>query len=104
RGDGAARAGRAALPMAGQGGAVPAVASAPDGKTVATAGADGTVRIWDLATGKQTLKLEQPSEAVGVVFSPDGTTLAAASAGQDGWLIAWDVATGKESWRNRDER
>src|SRR5262249_47028479 len=84
----------AALPLAGHQGAVHAIAFAPDGKTVATAGADGTVRVWD-ANGRQVRKLEQPGEAVGVAFAPEGKTLVAVSAGKGGALIAWDVTTGK---------
>src|SRR5207302_138837 len=76
-----------------------AVAFAPNGK-VATAGADGTVRIWDPSTGVQLHKLQQPGKAVGVAFSPDGKSLAATSAGLGGTLVLWDVATGKELWRS----
>jgi RNA polymerase sigma factor (sigma-70 family) len=92
-----------ALPLAGHKGAVRAVAFAPDGKTLATAGADSTVRVWELATGRQVHKLEQPGEAVGVAFSPDGKALAVTSAGKTGWLVVWDAAAGKEKWRSADQ-
>ena len=36
----------------GHTGAVAFVTFAPDGKTAASAGSDGTVRVWDVATGK----------------------------------------------------
>src|SRR5439155_1292920 len=74
--------------LGGHAGAVNAVAFDRDGKTLATAGADKTVRVWDLATGGQLRKLDQPGEAAGVAFSPDGQILASASAGQVGALIA----------------
>ncbi|MCL2711524.1 MAG: hypothetical protein FWE95_11650, partial [Planctomycetaceae bacterium] len=46
----------------------------PDGKKVATAGHDGTVRIWDVDTGKELQKLVQGGNygSTRVAFSPDG--------------------------------
>src|SRR5262245_26733670 len=37
------------------------VAYAPDGKSVATGGRDGVVRVWDAATGRQSLRIPQDS-------------------------------------------
>jgi WD40 repeat protein len=52
----------------------------PDGKRIASAGGDKTVRIWDAATGKELFKLTGHAEGVwGVAFSPDGKLLASAS-------------------------
>ena len=62
----------AALPLEGHKGAVHAVALDRDGKTLATAGADKTVRLWDLATGQQLHNLKQTGEAAGVALSPRG--------------------------------
>jgi tricorn protease-like protein len=71
-----------------------AVAFAPDGKSLAVAGRDGTIRLWDMATGK---KLREWSahlgEARSVAFSPDGK--AVASGGDDFQVYVWEVATGK---------
>lgn len=69
-----------------------AVDVAPDGRTVATAGAAGTVRIWDMATGAERLTLEGHGGIVwGIAFSPDGTRLA--SAGDDGQVRVWALDT-----------
>jgi len=73
------------------------IAFAPDGKTLASGGAD-TVRVWDVATGKQILKLQMPKGKVAcVAYSPDGRVLAA-GGWQEG-VCFWEVATGQESRR-----
>ena len=41
----------------GHDGTVVQIAFAPDGERVATAGFDGTARLWDVATGKQLSRL-----------------------------------------------
>jgi RNA polymerase sigma factor (sigma-70 family) len=52
----------------------------PDGKIVAGGAHDGSVRIWDATTGKQTLALELGTAVVlSVRFSHDGKTLASVS-------------------------
>jgi RNA polymerase sigma factor (sigma-70 family) len=72
-----------------------ALAYSPDGKWLATAGHDPTVRLWEPATGKEIHRLRgHQGEVDGVAFSPDSQTLATAS--QDKTVRLWDVATGKE--------
>ena len=71
-----------------------AVTFAPGGKTLAAAGYDGSVRVWDAATGTLRHTLTGHGEsAQAVAFSPDGSTLA--TAGEDGRVRLWDAATGK---------
>jgi WD40 repeat protein/predicted Ser/Thr protein kinase len=74
--------------------AVWGLAFSPDRKLLASAGADATVRVWDIGTRKALLTLQGNSGAVqDVAFSPDGKRLA--SAGRDSTVRVWDVATGK---------
>jgi WD40 repeat protein len=70
------------------------VSYSPDGKTLASGSADGTVKLWDVGTGKElkTLKGHQGA-VISVSYSPDGKTLASASYDT---VKLWDVVTGKE--------
>lgn len=74
--------------------AVLCVAYAPDGKTLATGAMDGTVRLWDAATGKEKSVLRGHRNSVyAVAFSPNGKLLASGGGGMA--LRLWDAATGK---------
>lgn len=57
---------------------VPGVAYSPDGMRIATSGIneDGTIRLWDAATGQPQLTLFADSGVARVAFSPDGGLLA----------------------------
>jgi WD40 repeat protein len=57
-----------------------AIAFSPDSKKVAAAGADRTIRVWNLPDGKLDLQLEDHADWIlDLNFSPDGTKLVSAS-------------------------
>jgi len=74
----------------------------PDGTKIASAGVDGTAKIWDAISGEKLLVLKGtsggPIAEAGFVwfaaFSPDGRFLA--TAGGDRVVRIWDVTTGEE--------
>jgi WD40 repeat protein/serine/threonine protein kinase len=71
------------------------VAFCPDGRRIAGAWGDGSIRLWDIATGEQTRLLEGIGQRfASAVFSPDCRFLA--SAGVDHNIRLWDTATRQE--------
>jgi WD40 repeat protein len=78
----------------GHKGLVTAVAFSPDGKLALSGGADWTVRIWEVATGRQLHSLnEHVGEISCVAFSPDGRRAASGSVDD---VRIWDVEEGKQ--------
>jgi WD40 repeat protein len=67
----------------------------PDGRHMATASNDSTLRVWDAGTGAPVRELKRPGAAVqDVAFSPDGRHIASASTGYA--VRLWDMATGAQ--------
>ena len=65
----------------------------PDGKRIASASYDRTLRLWDAATGECLMTLRGHDDRVrACAFAPDGKRIASAS--YDRTLRLWDAASG----------
>jgi WD40 repeat protein/energy-coupling factor transporter ATP-binding protein EcfA2 len=81
--------------LGGHANSVNGVSFSPDGKMLASASDDYTVKLWDTSTKKEIRTLTEHTNSVnGVSFSPNGKMLASASS--DNTVKLWDTSTGQE--------
>jgi WD40 repeat protein len=90
----AVSASRVRLALEGHEGAINRLDYSPNGERIASAGEDGTVRLWNASKGDELLSLPHPDAVTDLDFSPDGQRLATGAA--DGFIRLWDVASGEE--------
>ena len=74
----------------------------PDGRFLATAGTDETIRVWDAATGQEQYVLQEAAPVRALAWANQGNFLAAATSDEwdeAGHIRVWDLSTRSELWR-----
>ncbi len=65
-----------------------------DGSRLATGAGDGTVRVWDVATGSEMLRLDGTGRTAALAVADDGVHIVTGSVGAKAQI--WDAATGRK--------
>ena len=91
------------LTLEGHRGSVLAVTFLGDGKILASASGDKTVKLWSVAEGKEIATLKgHEDEVMSVASTPDGKTLA--SGDKSGAVRVWDTGTGAERFTLKGQK
>lgn len=92
-----ARTGAEVALLSGHNGEVKSIAYSPDGKMLASAGLDETIRLWQPETGENLATLMgHDGFVMSVAFSPDGKTLFSGSG--DATVRLWSTETRRQLW------
>ncbi|MFP4650991.1 MAG: WD40 repeat domain-containing protein [Phormidium sp.] len=79
--------------LQGHDGHVTSISFSPNGRLIASAGSDRTIRVWDWQSGREIQRLAgNTSTVASLSFSPDGQMIVSGS--QDGIIKLWELETG----------
>jgi len=71
------------------------LAFSPDGKALASCGAETVIRLWDVGSRRELHASDAPHSAIrSLAISPDGRSLT--TGGYDGTILEWDLTTGRQ--------
>ncbi|MFM7794982.1 MAG: WD40 repeat domain-containing protein, partial [Microcystis panniformis] len=76
--------------IAGQGKAILAIAISNDQQILASSSEDGTIKVWDLKTGKERITLPNQRGLIALALSSDGNTLV--TGGEDATVKLWNLS------------
>ena len=83
----------------GHAASVQAVAFSADGQHVMTGSQDKAVKLWQTATGQESLTFPpQACDVVGVAFAPDGRTMLSRTGSPTTGVTVWDAVAGTMLW------